>query len=348
MGEQMAEATRRAAGAEAPGEDAPVPPGRASLRDGRLKDTPANRALRPRATSPAVFADPALVAHACYADDRTLVFRGDVEECLGHLIAAGVEVDCIVTSPPYYGQRDYGVAGQIGLEAHPQQYLDRLVAVFDLCARLLRDTGSLWINLGDTYWSGKGAHKSGEAKQGARRFGRRPQDGRGDGAWARPKQRLLLPHRLAIALQERGWLVRNDNVWVKPNPLPDQVRDRCTVSHEYVFHLTRSRWYYFDRHAVGRPQPSGSVLPPLDTWQVPPSPGNGTHRAAFSHELVRLPILATTPPDGVVLDPFSGSGTALLFARAHGFRAIGIDLNADYCAEAARALAALGGRRYGP
>lgn len=340
----MAEATRRAAdAARAPDDGAPLPPTSASVRDGRLKDTPANRALCPRATPAEVFADPALVARARYADDRALVFQGEVEECLGHLIAAGIEVDCIVTSPPYYGQRDYGVAGQIGLEAHPREYLDRLVAVFDLCARLLRDTGSLWINLGDTYWSGKGAHKSGEAKQGARRFGPRPQDGPGDGAWARPKQLLLLPHRLAIALQERGWLVRNDNVWVKPNPLPDQVRDRCAVSHEYVFHLTRSRWYYFDRHAVGRPRPAGGVLPPLDTWQVPPSPGNGTHRAAFSPELVSTPILATTPPGGVVLDPFSGSGTALLFARAHGYRAIGIDLNAEYCAEAARALARVDG-----
>ena len=192
--------------------------------------------------------------------------HGDVKQCLRHLIDLGVVVDCIVTSPPYYGQRDYDIDGQIGLEDHPSQFIDHLVEVFDLCRKVLRDTGSLWINIGDTYWSGKGAHKSGEVKQGARRFGLRPQDKPGDGKWTRPKQLLLIPHRLAIALQDDGWLVRNDVVWVKPYPVPDQVRDRCSISHEYVFHLTKSRWYYFDQQSVGRRLQSGRILPPLDTW----------------------------------------------------------------------------------
>jgi site-specific DNA-methyltransferase (adenine-specific) len=247
-------------------------------------------------------------------------------------------VDCIVTSPPYYGQRDYGIDGQLGLEDHPQQFIDHLIEVFTLCGALLRETGSLWINIGDTYWSGKGAHKSGEVKQEARRFGLRPQDRRGDGKWARPKQLLMIPHRLAIALQEQGWLVRNDVVWIKPHPVPDQVRDRCSISHEYVFHLTKSRWYYYDRLAVGRRLPSGRVLPPLDTWQVPPATGNGNHRASFSADLIRTPILATTPRNGIVLDPFNGSGTSMIFARKHGFRSIGIDLNEEYCEDTARAL----------
>jgi site-specific DNA-methyltransferase (cytosine-N4-specific) len=176
-------------------------------------------------------------------------------------------------------------------------------------------------------------------KQSARRFGLRPQDLPGDGAWTRPKQLLLIPHRFAIAMQDAGWLVRNDNVWVKPNPVPDQVRDRCSTSHEYVFHFTKERWYYFDRLAVGREMPSGKVLPPIDTWVVPPSRGpNGDHRAGFSEELVRLPILATTPPSGVVLDPFAGSGTSLVFARRRGLRSIGIDLKAEYCDQAAAAV----------
>jgi site-specific DNA-methyltransferase (adenine-specific) len=162
-----------------------------------------------------------------HADKDSLVFFGDAGAVLRHLADEGIQVDCIVTSPPFYGQRDYGVQGQIGLEAHPQTYVDALVEVFEACRPVLRDTGSLWVNLGDTYWSGKGAHKSFEIKQGARRFGVRPQDLPGDGGWARPKQLLLLPHRFAIAMQDAGWLVRNDNVWVKPNPIPDQVRDRC-------------------------------------------------------------------------------------------------------------------------
>jgi site-specific DNA-methyltransferase (adenine-specific) len=308
------------------------------VKNGQLKETPANHALYPRVTSQEIFTNSSLVARAYYADEKTIIFHGDVKEYLRHLIDTGVEVDYIVTSPPYYGQRDYGIDGQIGLEEHPQQFIDRLVEVFGLCWSVLRDTGSLWINIGDTYWSGKGAHKSDEIKQGARRFGLRPQDRPGDGKWAKPKQLLLLPHRLTIALQERGWLVRNDNVWVKPNPLPDQVRDRCSVSHEYVFHLTKSRWYYFNRFPVGRRLPSGNVLPPLDSWDVPPSPGNGKHRASFSQELVRIPILATTPPPGIVLDPFNGTGTSIVFARSCGFRSIGIDLSAEYCEETAQTI----------
>ena len=212
-----------------------------------------------------------------------------------------------------------------------------MLKVFELCWELLRDTGSLWVNLGDTYWSGKGAHRSAEAKQSARRFGVRPQDLPGDGSWARPKQLLLIPHRFAIGMQDSGWLVRNDNVWVT-NPVPDQVRDRCSISHEYVFHFTKSRWYYFNRIPVGRSARNGGVLPPLDTWVVPPARGNGSHKAQFSEELLRIPILATTPPEGIVLDPFNGSGTSTLYARKQGFRSIGIDIHEGYCSDAVNLL----------
>ena len=306
---------------------------------GRLKDTPANRALRPESTPQPLFEDKRLVEESVYADEHCVLLQGDVRDRLQLLIDIGLRVDCIVTSPPYYGQRDYGLDGQLGLENHPSEFIENLVEVFSLCREVLRETGALWINIGDTYWSGKGAHKSQEIKQEARRFGIRPQDRPGDGLWARPKQLLLIPHRLAIALQESGWLVRNDNVWVKPNPVPDQVRDRCSASHEYVFHMTSSRYYYFNRLPVGRAMPSGSVLPPLDTWKVETSNGNGVrHKASFSEELVKTPILASTPPGGIVLDPFNGSGTSTTFARAHGFRSIGIDLSREYCEHAAEAL----------
>ncbi|MGE0229243.1 MAG: site-specific DNA-methyltransferase [Dehalococcoidia bacterium] len=320
----------------------PSPPSAASVANGSLKDTPANRALSPRSSPPDALLRDSLIATAYYHDSQTVIFNGDVKEALQHLVQEGIQVDCIVTSPPFYGQRDYGVEGQIGLELRPQLYIDHLMDVFALCWNVLRDTGSLWVNLGDTYWSGKGAHKSSELKQTARRFGIRPQDLPGDGRWARPKQLLLLPHRFAIAMQDDGWLVRNDNVWVKPNPIPDQVRDRCSMSHEYVFHFTKSRWYYFDRHAVGRRTPTGRTLPPLDTWILPPARGTGTHRASFSEELVATPILATTPPSGIVLDPFNGIGTSTSFARKHGFRSIGIDIKPDYCREAAEAARVLG------
>lgn len=304
----------------------------------QLPDTRANRALFPKVTSEADFQAEALRTKAYFADSRSLVFQGDATEVLDQIADAGVRVDTIVTSPPFYGQRDYGVDGQIGLEEHPQEFIDRLLAVFTRCADVLNETGSMWVNLGDTYWAGKGQHRSNESKQGARRFGLRPQDSKGDGKWARPKQLLLIPHRFAIAMQDAGWIVRNDNVWVKPNPIPDQVRDRCSISHEYVFHFVRERWYYFNRGAVGRPTQAGSVLPPLDTWLVPPSRNGRGHKAAFSEELVRLPILATTPPDGIVLDPFVGSGTSMVVAKRHGFRSVGIDIKAEFCELSAQAL----------
>lgn len=309
----------------------PVPPSTASVREGKLKPTAANLALNPVGTPQSFFTEGPLYEAAHYVDDRSLILQGDVLTELQRMIDAGIQVDSIVTSPPYYGQRDYGNPGQLGLEAHPQQFVDNLVEVFTLCKKVLKDTGSLWVNLGDTYWSGKGAHKSGESKQGARRFGIRPQDRPGDGHWARPKQLLLIPHRLAIALQDDDWLVRNDNVWVKPNPIPDQVRDRSSVSHEYVFHLTKNRWYYYDRHPVGRKMASGRMLPPLDTWFTNPARGRSFHKATFSEDLVRIPVSSTTPPGGVVLDPFNGSGTTMAFARRHGYRSVGIDISAEYC-----------------
>lgn len=293
--------------------------------------TKANAALIPQVASDAAFTNEILREVAFYADENILIFNMDVREAMAHLARAGVIVNCIVTSPPFYGQRDYGVDGQIGLEEHPRDFVASLVECFEASRPVLAENGSLWVNLGDTYWSGKGEHKSGEGKQSARRFGLRPQDRTGDGELCKPKQLLLIPHRFAIAMQDRDWLVRNDNVWVKPNPIPDQVRDRCSMSHEYVFHLVKSRWYYFNKEAVGRKSSSGNVLPPTDTWEIAPARSSHKHKARFSEELVRIPILSTTPPHGVVLDPFGGSGTSLMFARKHGFRAIGIDLKKEFC-----------------
>lgn len=293
--------------------------------------TKANKALIPQVASAEAFGNAQLRKVAFYADDNVLILNMDVREAMGHLARAGVIVNCMVTSPPFYGQRDYGVDGQIGLEEHPSKFIANLVDCFEAAKPVLAENGSLWVNLGDTYWSGKGEHKSGEIKQSARRFGLRPQDKTGDGLLCKPKQLLLIPHRFAIAMQDKDWIVRNDNVWVKPNPIPDQVRDRCSVSHEYVFHLVKSRWYFFDKLSVGWTSESGSVLPPPDTWEIAPARSSHKHKARFSEELVRIPILSTTPKGGVVLDPFGGSGTSLSFARKHGFRAIGIDIKREFC-----------------
>ena len=165
--------------------------------------TKANEALIPKVAPLAAFTDPELQKAAFYADENVLILNMDVKEAMAQLARAGVTVNCIVTSPPFYGQRDYGVKGQIGLEEHPQEFIAKLVDSFEASRPVLAETGSLWVNLGDTYWSGKGEHKSGETKQSARRFGLRPQDRTGDGLLCRPKQLLLIPHRFAIAMGRR-------------------------------------------------------------------------------------------------------------------------------------------------
>lgn len=278
-----------------------------------------------------IFESRALTKKAFYSDVNCLIFCGEVREVLGWLREAGVFADCIVTSPPFYGQRDYGVAGQLGLEQKPEEFITKLVDVFSNAREVLNTSGSLWVNLGDTYWNGRGQARGQDDKQLARRFGLRPQDRRGDGKLCKNKQLLLIPHRFAISMQDEDWIVRNDNVWVKPNPIPDQVADRSCMSHEYVFHFVTQRFYYYNRVAVGRKTVKGTYMPPADTWEVPLSKGGTVHKASFSEELVRIPILATTPPRGIVLDPFAGSGTSLLFAKRNGFRSIGIDIKQEYC-----------------
>ncbi|MDB2685926.1 site-specific DNA-methyltransferase [Mariniblastus sp.] len=290
-----------------------------------------SEALNTEETPDEIFRAQKIRRKAYFGDKSSLVINTDAKVAAGWLEKCGLKVDCIVTSPPFYGQRDYGVEGQLGLEDDPQEYIDKLVSTFNAFLPVLKETGSLWVNLGDTYWSGRGQHRSGESKQSARRFGLRPQDKRRAGSWTRPKQLLLIPHRFAIAMQDSDWIVRNDNVWLKPNPIPDQVRDRCSMSHEYVFHFTRQRFYYFLRENVGRPSRKGTMLPPLDTWQVPASRGGSGHKAAFSEELIKIPIQATCPPKGVVLDPFVGSGTTLSYAKKCGRRAVGIDLKDEFC-----------------
>lgn len=262
------------------------------------------------------------------------LYLGDAASILSTLEDSSV--DCIVTSPPYYGQRDYGIGGQLGLEEHPQLYIDKLVAVFHQAYRVLKNTGSLWVNIGDTYWSGKGRSHGQDLKQKHRRFAR-PQDRTGERPWCAPKQLLLIPHRFAIAMQQDGWIVRNDNVWQKPCPTPDPVKDRCALTHEYIFHFVKRRRYYFDAQAVAVPSKgkNGTKTPP-SVWIVPTVPSQKIHKAVFPEQLMTLPIQATCPPNGVLLDPFCGSGTALFVAvnLQKGRKAIGIDISEDALQEA--------------
>lgn len=262
-----------------------------------------------------------------FSAPHIILYQGDAAKVLSTLEEQSV--DCIVTSPPYYGQRDYGIDGQIGLEEHPQTYINRLVAVFHEAKRILKPTGSLWVNIGDTYWSGKGRSHGIDAKQKYRRFDR-PQDKTGEKPWCTPKQLLLLPHRFAIAMQEDGWIVRNDNIWYKPSPTPDPVKDRCAVVHEYVFHFVKQRRYYFNAAAVAVPSKGGrSTKTPPSVWTIPTVPSGKKHRAVFPEQLVTLPLQATCPSDGVFLDPFCGSATALVVAllQSKERTVIGIDMS---------------------
>ena len=178
------------------------------------------------------------------------VVFGDCRDTMRDLKAQGVRVQCCVTSPPYFGLRDYGHPGQIGLEKTPAEYVAALVEVFDGVRELLADDGVLWLNLGDSYandakWGGSSGGKHVQALHGNTGIGRGKKD-----TGLKPKDLVGAPWRVAFALQEAGWYLRQDVIWHKPNPMPESVTDRCTKSHEYLFLLTKSERYYFDADAI--------------------------------------------------------------------------------------------------
>lgn len=192
---------------------------------------------------------------------------GDCRDTMRRMIADGVRVQCIVTSPPYWGLRDYGVDGQIGLEPTLPEFLTQLVEVFDLCAQLLTDDGTLWLNMGDSYASNAGGYDA----TGSRGATSNPSISAGTMAAVvknrrrvpasglKPKDLIGQPWRLAFALQDAGWWLRQDIIWSKPNPMPESVRDRCTKSHEYLFLMSRSEQYYFDQDAIREPVSQSTV-----------------------------------------------------------------------------------------
>ena len=181
------------------------------------------------------------------------VIFGDCRDTMRDLKAQGVRVQCCVTSPPYFGLRDYGHPGQIGLEKTPAEYVAALVEVFEGVRELLADDGVLWLNLGDSYAGGGGGNYSKSEKQtphGEHITNVRNKPGWLDAAGMKPKDLMGMPWRVALALQAAGWYLRQDIIWHKPNPMPESVTDRCTKSHEYLFLLTKSERYYFDADAI--------------------------------------------------------------------------------------------------
>jgi DNA modification methylase len=277
-------------------------------------------------------------------------------------------VDCCVTSPPYFGLRDYDDANQIGLETTPEAFVETLVAVFQEVRRVLKDDGTLWLNLGDSYNAAgrKGYGSRQGVKQGTNRASAKGVD------YVRPnvdglKQKDLIgiPWRVAFALQADGWYLRQDIIWAKPNPMPEPVKDRCTKSHEYVFLLSKSKKYYFDadaikepsiyapgktheverapgyyagkhshRNASGRNDLSFKAIREFrnkrDVWVIPPAPYKGAHFATFPPALVEPCILAGSRKGGIVLDPFGGAGTTGVVASRLLRKSMIIELNPSY------------------
>lgn len=182
------------------------------------------------------------------------IYNLDVFVALKEMQQTKALVDCVITSPPYWGLRDYGVEGQIGLEEHPRQYIEKMVKVFSEVRKVMKPTASLWINLGDTYFAKRSKDSSTDEYYGPGRESGHPKEMKTDGSgWLQPKQRLLIPHRVAIAMQDDGWILRNDIVWHKPSHMPCSVSDRLTNSFEYVFHFVKQRKYYYDLDAIREP-----------------------------------------------------------------------------------------------
>lgn len=238
-----------------------------------------------------------------------------------------------VTSPPYWGLRDYGISGQIGAEMKVDEYVSAIVGVFREVRRVLAKEGTVWLNLGDSYTSGNRTWRETDKKNAARAMDYRAPTPEG----LKPKDLIGVPWRVAFALQADGWWLRSDVIWHKPNAHPESVKDRPARVHEYVFLLTRSQDYFYDWQAVRERAtgPDGGVRNRRSVWSVNTEPFADAHFATFPTALVTPCVLAGSSPGSEVLDPFFGSGTVGEVCLDLGRRFAGIELNAEY-AEIAR------------
>ena len=324
-----------------------------------------------------------------YSDEAVTLWHGDALAVLREMPDASV--DCCVTSPPYFGLRDYGVPATawpevtyapmpgmppvtvpamdcaLGAEPDPMAFVAHLRLLFAEVRRVLTDDGALWLNLGDSYYSGRGASTGVDAKNPARRFGVRSLD-KGGATWAKPKDLLGIPWRTAFALQDDGWTLRAETIWAKRNCLPDPALDRPARAHEHVFLLSKSRRYWYDADAIredsdpeqeahnqryakeyaghsaraattGQPgnvnnvgihsRPGKGGRPARSVWSISAQPFAGAHYAVMPPTLAERCVITACPAGGVVLDPFSGSGTTGMAATKHGRRYVGIDLDAS-------------------
>lgn len=287
---------------------------------------------------------------------------GDCRETMRRWAQQGIKAQMCVTSPPYFGLRDYGHPGQLGLEQTPEQYVAAMVEVFRCVRDVLADDGTLWLNIGDSYARTGGTDRevSETAKVGSTRNTLEQMCDRTSKAAAmglKSKDLIGIPWMLAFALRADGWYLRQDIIWHKPNPMPESVRDRCTKAHEYVFLLSKSERYYFDSEAMREDAVKGAAGSSFNTgktathqmgrssdaervedgkrnrrsvWTVATRPYKGAHFATFPPALIEPCILAGSRPGDIVLDPFMGSGTTAQVAEQHGRRYLGCELNPQY------------------
>ena len=283
---------------------------------------------------------------------------GDCRETMRRWAAEEVKAQTCITSPPYFGLRDYGHPGQIGLENTPDEYIAAMVDVFRHVRDVLADDGTLWLNIGDSYASGGRtwrAPNNNGMRSGANseRIDFRPQDPEG----IKPKDLLGIPWMLAFALRADGWYLRQDIIWHKPNPMPESVKDRCTKAHEYVFLLSKSERYLFDSEAMREDAVKGAAGSSFNTgktathqmgrssdkervddgkrnrrsvWTIATRPYKGAHFATFPPALIEPCVLAGSRPGDIILDPFMGSGTTAAVAIQHGRKYIGCEINPEY------------------
>ena len=291
---------------------------------------------------------------------RNTILNADVLACLRTLPDGCVQM--CVTSPPYWGLRDYGIEGQLGLEKTPDEYIARMVEIFREVKRVLRDDGTLWLNIGDSYCAGStGNSTSSSTLQGGLKkqveSGKRPNKPATESY--KPKDLIGIPWMLAFALRADGWYLRSDIIWHKPNPMPESVTDRPTKAHEYIFLITKNKHYFYDAEAIKETSIDGTSRRdenPLDRKRFPTSTVNGVrdrnkvypmankrtvwsittqpfpeaHFATFPEELPFICIKAGSKEGDIVLDPFMGAGTTAVVAQGLDRDYIGIELNPEY------------------
>jgi DNA modification methylase len=263
---------------------------------------------------------------------KSIVYRGDAYQVLSNLPSQFCQT--AITSPPYWGLRDYDLPGQIGAEDKIGDYVKKLVRVFRELKRVLRDDGTFWLNIGDCYTSGGRTWRAPDKKNPARAMSYRPPTPEG----LKPKDLVGVPWRVAMALQADGWYLRSEIIWHKPNPHPESVKDRPTRAHETIFLLTKGEKYFYDYEAMREKGVNGKLRNKRSVWTVQTEPVKEAHFATFPTKLVEPCILAGSKVGDFVIDPFLGSGTTGLVAALNGRNFVGVELKPEYIEIAKRRL----------